>query len=54
VDCAHRPDLGHGDSEIREDLEQECLELRVGLVDLVDQQQRGLVASDGGQDRARQ
>ena len=32
-------DLGHAHLEVRQHLEQERLELRVGLVDLVDQQQ---------------
>ena len=38
-----RAELGHAHLEVREHLEQERLELRVGLVDLVDQQQRRLV-----------
>jgi hypothetical protein len=33
-----RAELGHGDLEIREQLEQKRFELGVGLVDLVDQQ----------------
>ena len=41
--CRHRcggegPDLGHGDLEVREDLEEIRLELLVGAVDFVDQE----------------
>ena len=35
-----RPELGHGDGEVGEHLEQERLELVVGAVELVDQQHR--------------
>ncbi len=35
-----RADLGHGDLEVREDLEQVRLELLVGAVDLVDEEDR--------------
>ena len=38
-----RPDLGDGDLEVRQQLEQERLELVVGTIDLVDQQD-GLIA----------
>ena len=38
---ADRADLGHGDLEVGQDLEQVGLELLVGAVDLVDQQDRG-------------
>jgi hypothetical protein len=38
-----RPQLGDGDLEVREQLEQEGLELVVGPVDLVDEQDDGLV-----------
>src|SRR5690606_28758128 len=34
------PDLRDGDLEVREDLQQECLEFLVGAIDLVDQQYR--------------
>ena len=37
---ADRADLGHGHRVVGEHLEQERLELGVGLVDLVDEQQR--------------
>ena len=36
--------LGHGDLEIRQHFEQEGLELRVGLVHLIDQQERRLAS----------
>jgi hypothetical protein len=35
-----RPDLGNRDLEVGEQLEEECLELLVGPVELVDQQYR--------------
>ena len=37
---ADRPQLGNADRVVGEDLEQECLELLVGSVDLVDEQDR--------------
>ena len=36
--CAHGAELGNRDLEFREQLEQESLELLVGAIDLVDQQ----------------
>ena len=48
-DGAH---LGDGDLEVAEHLEQQPLDLDVGLVDLVDEQHRRLLAPDGGQQRA--
>ena len=41
LDGGDRADLGHGHLEVRQDLEQVRLELLVGAVDLVDQQDRG-------------
>ena len=46
-----RPELRHRHLEIREDLQQEGLELRLGLVDLVDEQDDGLDGLDGLQQR---
>jgi hypothetical protein len=46
-----RPDLGDRDLEVREDLEQEGLELVVGAVDLVDEQDDGLLGGDRLQQR---
>ena len=43
---ADRAELGDRDLEVGEHLEQECLELLVGAVDLVDQQHDGLVGVD--------
>src|ERR671936_1430692 len=43
---AHRADLRNGDLEIRKDFEQKRLELVVGAVDLVDQQDHLLRALD--------
>ena len=40
------------DLEVRQQLEQEGLELLVGAVDLVDQQHRRLELPDGGEQRA--
>ena len=47
-----RPELGNGDLEVREHLEQERLELLVGAVDLVDQQHDRLVGLDRLEQRA--
>ena len=47
-----RPDLRDRDLEVREDLEQEGLELVVGAVDLVDEQHDGLLGGDRLQQRA--
>ena len=44
----------HTDLELAQHLQQESLELGVGAVDLVDQQQRRLVAGDGLQQGPRQ
>ena len=41
-----RAELGDRDLEVGEHLEQECLELLVGAVDLVDQEHNGLVGVD--------
>jgi hypothetical protein len=49
-----RPELGDAHLEVREDLEQERLELGVGLVDLVDQEHGGLGRRDGFQQGPRQ
>ncbi|CAB5011544.1 unannotated protein [freshwater metagenome] len=51
---AERPELGHRDRVVGEDLEQERLELVVGAVDLVDQQHRRRAAQilHGAQQRA--
>jgi hypothetical protein len=45
-------EFGDRDLEVGEDFEQECLELLVGAVDLVDQQDRRIHAADGGEERA--
>jgi hypothetical protein len=47
----HGAQLGHGDREV-EHLEQQALDLDVGLVGLVDQQHGRLGAPDGGQQGA--
>ena len=44
--CADRPELGDRDLEVRQDLQQERLELLVGTVDLVDQEHDLLVGVD--------
>src|SRR5262252_1002449 len=49
----HRAELGHRHLEVREHLEQERLELRLGLVDLVDEQHDGLLGLDRRQKRPR-
>ena len=49
-----RAELGDRHLEVRQHLQQQALHLDVGLVDLVDQQHRGLVAPDGGQQRPRE
>ena len=49
--CLDRPELGDGDLEVREDLQQERLELLVGPVHLVDQQDDLLVGVDGLEQR---
>ena len=46
--------LGDRDLEIGEDLEEHRLELLVGLVDLVDQEDDGLGVGDRAQERARE
>src|SRR5213080_4215658 len=46
------PELGDRDLEVAEHLEQQRLELLVGLVDLVDQQDDRLLGGDGGHQRA--
>ena len=46
-----RPDLGDRDLEVREQLEQERLELVVGAVELVDQQHDRLLRLDRVQQR---
>ena len=46
-----RAELRDGDLEVRQHLEQEPLDLDVGLVDLVDEQHGRLVAPDRGQQR---
>ena len=48
------PELGDRDLEVGEDLEQHRLELLVGLVDLVDQQDDGLVRGDRLEQRPRE
>jgi hypothetical protein len=47
-----RAELGNGDLEVREHLEQQALDLDVGLVGLVDEQNRRLGLPDRGQQRA--
>ena len=53
---ADRPQLGDADRVVGEDLEQECLELLVGSVDLIDEQHRrhGIVVVDGVEERPAQ
>ena len=46
-----RAELGDGDLEVGEHLEQQPLDLDVGLVDLVDEQHRRLLAPDRGEQR---
>src|SRR4051794_30675837 len=46
------PELGDGDLEVREDLQQHGLELLVGLVDLVDEQHDRLLRGDRRHERA--
>src|SRR4051794_28201960 len=46
------PQLGDGDLEVREDLQQHGLELLVGLVDLVDEQHDRLLRGDRRHERA--
>jgi len=53
VPGAHRAELGHRHLEVREHLEQERLELGLGLVDLVHEQHHGLVGEDRLEQRAR-
>ena len=48
-----RSELGHRHLEVGEHLEQERLELGLGLVDLVDQQHDGRLGLDGLQERTR-
>ena len=50
----HSAQLRHGDGEIRKDFQQEGLELGVGLVDLVDEQERRRRTANRRQDRPRQ
>src|SRR5699024_8623201 len=45
------PEFGDGHREVAEDLQQQALDLDVGLVDLVDEQDGGLAAPDGGEQR---
>jgi hypothetical protein len=47
-----RAQLGDGDLEVAEHLQEQALHLDVRLVGLVDQQDLRLVAADGGQQRA--
>ena len=47
-------ELGHGDREVGQHLQQQALDLDVGLVGLVDQQHGRLGAPDRGQQRAGQ
>ncbi len=49
-----RAQLGNRDLEVRQHLEQHRLELLVGLVDLVDQQDDRLLGGDRGEQRARE
>ncbi len=42
--CGHRAQLRYRDLKIRQDFQQECLELHIGAVDLVDQQHRRIGA----------
>ena len=49
--CLDRTEFGNRDLEVRQQFEQECLELVVGAVDLVDQQHRRFCASDRGEQR---
>ena len=49
-----RADLGDGDLEVRQDLQQERLELVVGPVDLINEQDGGVTGFQGGQQRALQ
>ena len=51
--CADRAELGHRDLEVRQHLEQERLELRLGLVDLVDQEHDRIGDSIACEQRAR-
>ena len=46
--------FGDGDGEVAEDLQQQALDLDIGLVGLVDQQHRRLGAPDRGQQRTGQ
>ena len=50
----HEPELGDRDLEVRQDLEQHRLELLVGLVDLVDEQDDRLLGGDRVHERARE
>jgi hypothetical protein len=47
-----RPELGDGDLEVRQHLQEQPLDLDVGLVDLVDEQHRRLLSPDRRQQRA--
>ena len=47
----HRPDLGDRDLEVRQELEQERLELLVRAIDLVDEQDRRRLGAQRAQDR---
>jgi hypothetical protein len=51
---AQGAELGHRDLEVGEHLEQERLELGVGAIDLVDEQNAALRRADGAQKRPRQ
>ncbi len=49
---AQGPQLRHRDLKVRQHLEQEGLELGLGLVDLVDEEYHRIVGQDGRQQRA--
>src|SRR5207244_12862606 len=51
---AHGAQLGHAHLEVREHLEQERFELRVGAVNFVNEQEHIVLGGDGLQQRARQ
>ena len=52
--CGDRPELGDRDREVRQELEQERLELVVGAVDLVDQQHDRSIVLERVEQRASQ
>jgi hypothetical protein len=47
-------ELGHGDLEVTENLQEQTLDLDVGLVRLVDEQDRGGVVADRREQRPRE